>query len=108
MRLPTFTASVITLAMCATASVIPERRDEPFAGYLMTGFFDNSHNIEQFLSVGNDPINFQQLNQGKSILNPDIGTGGIRDPYLTTNSDRSVFYLIATGMTLSQCPKSQH
>ncbi|CAG9952681.1 unnamed protein product [Clonostachys rosea f. rosea IK726] len=96
MRLPTFTASVLTLAVCATANVIPQRRAEPFAGYLMTGFFDNSHNIEQFLSVGNDPINFKQLNQRKSILNSDIGTGGIRDPYLTTNPDRSVFYLIAT------------
>ncbi|KAK7227896.1 hypothetical protein V2G26_000066 [Clonostachys chloroleuca] len=57
--------------------------------------------VQQRASFLNVAMNLLQLNQGKSILNPDIGTGGIRDPYLTTNSDRSVFYLIATDLDIT-------
>ncbi|KAJ3530447.1 hypothetical protein NM208_g9327 [Fusarium decemcellulare] len=101
MRLLSVTAPTLTLALCALVNAIPLVRDDSFAGYLMTGFFDRSHNVEQFLSDGNNPTSFKQLNQGNPILSSTVGTHGIRDPYLVTNHERSVFYLLATDLDIN-------
>jgi hypothetical protein len=87
------------LAATATANVIPPRQ-ATYTGYLFNTFTDANHTGLQYLSNGNTPYEFVPLNGGNPLFVSEVGTKGIRDLYLTTNSERSEWYLIATGKLL--------
>jgi len=95
---------VATAALALTASanaVLP--RQQKFVGYLITTFSDPVPKVQQYLSNGNNPLSYRKLNNGNPILASTVGDRAVRDLYLVTNSARSEYFIIATGMFISPC-----
>lgn len=71
-------------------------------GYLMVHFIEDSagyaEKIYLDVSRGDDPEQWDPLNGGKPILASQLGTTGIRDPYLTRNPETGTYYIIATDL----------
>jgi hypothetical protein len=94
--------SIATAALALTASanvVVP--RQQKLVGYLITTFSDPVPRVQQYLSNGNNPFSYRKLNNGNPILTSTVGTRAVRDVYLVTNTDRSEYFIIATGMFIS-------
>ncbi|KAK7736967.1 hypothetical protein SLS53_006722 [Cytospora paraplurivora] len=53
-----------------------------------------------YLSNGNSATNFTFLNDGKPILASTVGTKAVRDVYLTTNANRSEFFILGTVLNI--------
>lgn len=92
---------VLAAVTSATATAIPAaaaaRQTSEYVGYLISTFTDADPRVQWHLSDGNSAASFSFLNGGSPVLGSTVGTTGVRDIYLTTNSARSEFYLIATG-----------
>jgi hypothetical protein len=75
----------------------------PYAGYLYAHFKRESVDGEQIyfaLSDGNDPLHFDDLNDGKPVLYSTLGECGVRDPHIVRSPDGDRFHLIATDLRL--------
>ncbi|NQX26160.1 hypothetical protein HQQ81_02205 [Microbacteriaceae bacterium VKM Ac-2854] len=109
------TTGSVTASLTATASVrgVTASRSvpvtiEPVAGantpygYMMVHFVEDSagyaEKIYLDVSRGDDPEKWDRLNGGKPILASDLGTTGVRDPYLTYNPETGTYYIIATDL----------
>jgi len=68
-----------------------------YAGYLISTFSDPTPQVQWHLSDGKSASNFKFLNGGKPVLTSNVGTKGVRDIFLATNSKRSEYFTIATG-----------
>lgn len=91
-------AAVIFTTSTATVQI----RDDAdaasnFAGYLISTFSDPNPTVQFYLSNGNKASEFSFANKGRSVLTSTVGSKGVRDIFLTSNGDRSQWYLIATG-----------
>jgi hypothetical protein len=73
------------------------RQNTEYTGYLVSTFSDQNPQVQWHLSNGESLTGSRFLNKGRSILASTVGTRGVRDIFLTTNSARSEFFLIATG-----------
>lgn len=101
-----------SLSTIATASALASlvsgtplrRQNEEYVGYLMTTFVDPLPQVHWHLSEADDPLNFTALNGGDPVLVSDVGTGGVRDMFLTTNTARSEYFMLATGELVSSTP----
>ncbi|WP_158685444.1 family 43 glycosylhydrolase [Microbacterium halophytorum] len=75
--------------------------ETPF-GYLMVHFIEDSDGYAEkiYLDVsrGDDPEQWDPLNGGEPILASDLGTTGVRDPYLTYSPESDTYYIIATDL----------
>ncbi|KAL4946588.1 hypothetical protein BDV06DRAFT_233162 [Aspergillus oleicola] len=91
------TLSIFPLAL---ASILPRQSIE-YAGYLLSTFTDANPSIFQYLSPSTSPLSFSPLNSGSPIVTSTVGTGGTRDIFLTTNTERSEFFLIATDLDIN-------
>ncbi len=67
-----------------------------FSAYLFA-YFKSNDEEELFYGLSSDGYNFRTLNGGRPIFVSDIGTGGIRDPFLFRGEDGK-FYVVATDM----------
>lgn len=71
-------------------------------GYVMVHFIEDSagyaEKIYLDVSRGDNPEQWDPLNGGKPILASDLGTTGVRDPYLTYNPETKTYYIIATDL----------
>lgn len=92
----TLLLAVLSAPLCLSKPTRP--RATSYAGYLISTFSDANPQVQWHLSNGNVPSSFRFLNNGSSVLASTVGTGGVRDIFLATNSKRSEFYLLATGM----------
>ncbi|KAL4804690.1 putative arabinosidase [Aspergillus unguis] len=92
----------LTASFCSltTASVLP-RQDTEYAGYLLSTFTDENPSVFWYLSSASDPLAFQPLNGGDPISDSTIGTGGVRDIFLTSNEDHTEFFVIATDLDIN-------
>ncbi|MFI9847357.1 glycoside hydrolase family 43 protein [Nonomuraea sp. NPDC051941] len=76
-----------------------------YAGYLLVYFVgspaSDDERIRMALSLGNDPLHYRKLNAGKPILTSDLGTKGVRDPFLIRSPEGDRFHLIATDLLTS-------
>lgn len=83
-------------------SEAPSVSRPPTAGYLFTYFVgEESPEGEQIyfaLSRGNDPLSWQELNGSAPVLRSNVGTTGVRDPFILRSPDGAHFYLIATDL----------
>lgn len=81
---------------------LPQKAD--YAGYLFTYFtgegYRNGEQIYAGLSVGNDPLNWQTLNEEQPILTSTLGEQGARDPFIIRSPEGDTFYLIATDLKI--------
>ncbi|WP_345800340.1 LamG-like jellyroll fold domain-containing protein [Microbacterium sp. AZCO] len=75
--------------------------DTPY-GYVMVHFIEDSagyaEKIYLDVSRGDNPEYWDPLNGGKPILASQLGTTGVRDPYLTYNPETKTYYIIATDL----------
>jgi hypothetical protein len=78
--------------------------DEPYVGYLFSYFTGegaaDSEQIYFGLSRGNDPLHYDDLNGNRPVLTSNVGTGGVRDPFITRNPQTGRFYQIATDLKI--------
>ncbi|NRG40796.1 hypothetical protein HRK28_07640 [Rathayibacter sp. VKM Ac-2835] len=100
----TATASIRGVAQSRDVAVTVEPQvgvDTPY-GYLMVHFVEDAQGYAEkiYLDVsrGDDPEKWDPLNGGKPILASDLGTTGVRDPYLTYNPETKKYYIIATDL----------
>ncbi|MFF2370887.1 LamG-like jellyroll fold domain-containing protein [Agromyces sp. NPDC058110] len=100
----TATANVrgVTASKQIPVSVAPAAEPGDDYGYLMVHFIEDSagyaEKIYLDVSRGDDPEQWDPLNDGKPILASQLGTTGIRDPYLTVNPETGTYYIIATDL----------
>ncbi|MFF2730454.1 immunoglobulin-like domain-containing protein [Streptomyces sp. NPDC058008] len=87
-----------------TAYVRELPRREPFGAYLMAYFTGedtpDGEQIRMALSRGDDPLRWQELNGGGPVLTSDLGTGGLRDPFVVRSPEGDRFHLIATDLRM--------
>jgi hypothetical protein len=96
------TASV--LASAWSSPVIGERQATDKVGYFGTFFPFEDEAIYGWLSVGNDPHSWCQLNGPSgngSLLRSDVGSHGVRDSHLIFSPDGSKYWLIATDLQVN-------
>lgn len=83
-------------------TVLPAAGEDDPYGYAMVHFIEDSagyaEKIYLDVSRGDNPEQWDPLNGGKPILASDLGTTGIRDPYLTYNPETQTYYIIATDL----------
>ncbi|WP_345471158.1 hypothetical protein QMQ05_14560 [Glutamicibacter ectropisis] len=74
--------------------------DTDYAAYVFPYFTgestDDGEKIHLAVSKGSDPNSWYTLNDGKPILESELGTKGLRDPFLIRSEDGSKYYLLAT------------
>ena len=82
--------------------VIANQKD--LAGYLFVYFTgEGTASGEQIyfaLSKGNNPLEWQELNDGKPVLTSSLGEMGVRDPFLYRSLEGDKFYLVATDLKI--------
>lgn len=95
----------VTLTKAFAANVKELPKDEAYAGYMFSYFTgEGTANGEQVyfaLSEGNDPLHWQEMNEGKPVLNSGLGDKGVRDPFIIRSPEGDKFYLIATDLKMN-------
>lgn len=86
------------------AVVTPLPGDEEMAGYFFPHFVGestpNGEAIYVAISNGDDPTSWSTLNDGEPVLTSDLGTQGLRDPFLIRSPDGDRFFLLATDLQI--------
>ncbi|WP_298454640.1 immunoglobulin-like domain-containing protein [uncultured Cellulomonas sp.] len=86
------------------ATVQPMPVQEEKAAYFFPYFRGETNtNFEEIyfsVSEGNDPLSWQQLNDGESVLQSDVGEEGVRDPFIIRSPEGDRFFLIATDLNM--------
>ncbi|WJK39728.1 family 43 glycosylhydrolase [Solwaraspora sp. WMMA2056] len=86
----------------ATVPALPAPADR--TGYLFSYFTgEGTATGEQVyfaLSQGNDPLHWQQLNDGRPVLTSTLGEQGLRDPFIIRSPEGDKFYQIATDLRI--------
>ena len=59
---------------------------------------DDGEKIYMGASKGNDPMDYDELNDGKPVLASQFGTKGLRDPFIIRSHEGDRFYLLATDL----------
>ncbi len=87
-----------------TATVTPLPADEEYTGYFFPHFVGEStadgEAIYFAASEGGDPLAWDTLNEGAPVLTSELGTGGLRDPFLIRSPEGDRFFLIATDLQI--------
>ncbi|WP_125773359.1 RICIN domain-containing protein [Antribacter gilvus] len=87
------------------AGAAPAAAADPYAGYLFSYFTgegtSTGERVYFALSRGNDPVRYDELNGGGSILTSTVGTGGVRDPFIIRHPTSGTFYQIATDLKMN-------
>lgn len=87
--------------LSVTAAKPVEKRQNKFAGYLVSTFADSNPTVQWYLSNGNSPTNFTKINRGNPVLTSTVGTKAVRDVYLTSTSARNQWFIIATDLDIN-------
>lgn len=100
--LATATVRGAVAAVEVPVTVQPAAADEDDYGYLMVHFLEapNGYSEKIYLSIsrGNNPEQWDILNDGEPILGSHLNTTGVRDPFLTYNPQNGTYYIIATDL----------
>lgn len=71
--------------------------------FLFVHFTGEHEDGEQvYFSVSEDGCNFNDLNEGFSVLTSTVGNEGVRDPFLIRDEKNEKFYLIATDLRIGK------
>jgi hypothetical protein len=101
MRVFTLLATALSASLidALPANDLTPRSESQYVGYLISTFSDPTPQVQWHLSDGDSASSFKFLNGGNPVLTSNVGTKGVRDIFLTTNTARSEFFTIATGMS---------
>jgi hypothetical protein len=85
-------------------TVLPLPKAEPKKGYAFAYFTgEGTANGEQIYfaaSKGNDPLHWDELNNGEPKLTSSLGDKGVRDPFIIRSPEGDKFFLIATDLKI--------
>ncbi len=59
---------------------------------------DDGEKIYFGASKGDDPLDYDELNDGRPVLSSQFGTMGLRDPFIIRSHEGDKFYLLATDL----------
>ncbi|KAF5027145.1 hypothetical protein F66182_771 [Fusarium sp. NRRL 66182] len=85
------------------ASVHQRAQLEPFEAYAFSYFTGNSRQGENIFfaaSNGNNALDWQELNNAQPVIRSQLGTRGLRDPFIIRSPEGDTFYLIATDLSI--------
>ena len=77
-------------------AVIGEMTDYVFAYFAGDGAGE-----QIFLATSRDGMNWEELNSGEPVLKSEMGTTGLRDPYILRSPEGDKFYLVATDLSIA-------
>jgi uncharacterized protein YjdB/uncharacterized membrane protein len=99
----TLNNETITKAFLANVKEMPKK--EAYEGYVFSYFTgEGNTNGEQIyfaLSEGNNPLKWNELNNGAPAITSDLGEKGLRDPFIIRSPEGDKFYLIATDLKIN-------
>ena len=84
-------------------TVLPLPKTEAKEGYAFSYFTGNDiagENIFMAASRGNDALKWDELNGGKPVVKSNLGTKGLRDPFVIRSPEGDKFYMIATDLSI--------
>jgi len=75
--------------------------DEYLYGYLFAHFIGEQEDGEQiYFALSQDGLHWHDLNNKQPVLYSTVGERGVRDPYLLRSADGSLFYMLATDLSI--------
>lgn len=96
--------AIVLAAVLAPAARAGEPPQPPYAGYAFTYFtgegFPDGEAVYFALSRGNDPLHWDEINDGRPTLTSHLGEMGVRDPFIIRSPDGSRFFLLATDLRM--------
>lgn len=99
----TLNNETITKAFLANVKEMPKK--EAYEGYAFSYFtgegYTNGEQIYFALSEGNNPLKWNELNNGEPAITSDLGEKGLRDPFIIRSPEGDKFYLIATDLKIN-------
>ncbi|KAK0126791.1 hypothetical protein ONS95_008371 [Cadophora gregata] len=81
------------------------RADASLVGYLGVFFLGSAPNVYFYLSNGNNAFSYKALKGGSPILDPSLGTGGVRDPSIVSGGGSEAgkkWYIIGTDLDIGK------
>lgn len=100
----TVTSNDISITKSFEAFVREMPAEEEYTGYAFTYFtgegYSNGEQIYFALSDGNDPLHWNELNDGNPVFTSELGEKGVRDPFIIRSPEGDKFYLIATDLKI--------
>lgn len=96
----TLNASTATRSITVRVRPMPAPADyDAYAfAYFAGESTDDGEKIYFGASKGNDPLDYDELNDGEPVLQSAFGTKGLRDPFLIRSPEGDRFYLLATDL----------
>lgn len=93
----------VTKDIIVTVAAKPQTKaDGDYTGYLMTHFIGEGYKGEQiYFSTSKDGFYWSDLNNGSRVLQSDLGTKGVRDPYILRSPEGDKFYMLATDLCIN-------
>lgn len=71
--------------------------------YMFAYFIGNGSGEEQiYFAISQDGLNWEELNDGKPVLESNMGTTGLRDPFILRSPEGDKFYMIATDLCIAK------
>ncbi|MBO0608945.1 alpha-L-arabinofuranosidase C-terminal domain-containing protein [Myceligenerans salitolerans] len=97
-------AAVAVAAPDGAAGTAPAAADGDHAGYFFPYFTGEStadgETVSFAVSNGPDPLDWTTLNDDAPVLTSDLGTEGLRDPFVIRKADGSGFVVLATDLKI--------
>ena len=96
----TLNSTTDTRELVVTVKPAPAALDfEAYAfAYFAGESTDDGEKIYMGASKGDDPLDYDELNDGKPVLSSQFGTKGLRDPFIIRSHEGDRFYLLATDL----------
>ncbi|WP_405172242.1 immunoglobulin-like domain-containing protein [Paenibacillus sp. FSL H8-0280] len=89
----------LTFNVTIKQAIAPVQHDAYFFAYF-TGEYEGGEEIS--FATAEDPLFWKGLNNGKSILQSDMGEKGLRDPFVIRSPEGDKFYMLATDLKMGE------
>ncbi|MGO4730158.1 immunoglobulin-like domain-containing protein [Paenibacillus sp. 2KB_22] len=89
----------LTFNVTIKKAAAPVKPDAYFFAYF-TGEYEGGEEIS--FATAKDPLFWKALNNGKSILQSNMGEKGLRDPFVIRSAEGDKFYMLATDLKMGE------
>ena len=77
---------------------------EAYVWAFFTGEGAGAERVSLAASRGNDALAWNTLNEGEPLFTSELGTGGLRDPFIIRSPEGDRFFMIATDLKIDGLP----
>lgn len=93
----------VTLRKDFEVTVLARQEEAEYTDYLFSYFVGNGVNQENiFFATSEDGFTWRDTNKGQPVLTTELGTTGIRDPFLLRSAEGDRFFIIATDLCIAK------